>query len=146
MLGRLGCAGVGLEKASQPACPNPDKIMPETDKGGETYSGRVQGAWKSSVAARTWAAVTRKPCPDRQGDRCHYGWGRAARAPSSQSSGSPKSLHFQNHDSDLKHNGYICCLGLVSNAAMAAAKNTAKSPFKDTFITTVPCSQKKGSI
>lgn len=51
MLGGLGCAGLGwvgqdlrLEKASQPPCPNPDKIMPETDKGGETYSGHVQGA------------------------------------------------------------------------------------------------------
>ena len=68
----LGWAGLGwveqdprLKKAGLPACPNPDKITPETDKGGETYPGRVQGVWKSPVAARTWAAVTRKPCPDR---------------------------------------------------------------------------------
>ena len=72
MLGGLGWAGLGwveqdprLKKAGLPACPNPDKITPETDKGGETYPGRVQGVWKSPVAARTWAAVTRKPCPDR---------------------------------------------------------------------------------
>lgn len=74
------------------------------------------------------------------------GGDRASRTLFSQSSGSPKSLHFQNRDSDLKPNGYICFLGLVSNAATAAAKNTAKSPCKDTFITTMPCSQKKGSI
>lgn len=65
-------------------------MLPETVGSGETYSGHVQGAWKSSVATNLGRSDLRNLAPTDEGTGTTIQVGAGLRALLSPSSGSPR--------------------------------------------------------